>query len=377
MSAPTLFISRRVAGLAHSLRQGLIALPFFLFVTKPVFAQKSSQPPVETVTPVCRSLPLHLSPKTSTTEANNGLAKILDDFEMAFLLGDSEIFARTVSPALLKKKEEAQKIFEGTVLEYGLKKVKLQRNWLWDLQIGSSPEPGRLIDCGTLAIQPVYGPTQQYAVQYSTYSGTQQSRIFVLFGLIPDLKNSPKPKEQLRPGLVHMQVQRWTYDGRAPDRLLTEAQKTSSAGDPLVASLLAESAARILEINPYLRLPQLKDTRELANQFAENAKEQQRSLLQTEKSSTDWRPEKIVPVFRDSSLAVGIKIRMHKEMSLNEQRDRCLQTAHRVFTKTSPWRSSFSGVECMVYALNEDLNKPPSGGSQFFPWSRVDSGRNH
>jgi hypothetical protein len=80
-----------------------------------------------------------------------------------------------------------------------------------------------------------------------------------------------------------------------------------------------------------------------------------------------------VPVFRDGSLAVGLKVRMQREFALNDQTSRCHELGKSLFIKESAWREYFSGVECMPYPSADDLNQPPRGGSQFFPWSKLDS----
>lgn len=363
----------RVAGVVKASWQGLNALLFILPFTAPAHAQSNLQTKDGAQQPVCRPLPISMSTKDKSTEKSNALAKVLEDFEASFLLADGDLFATTVSPALLKKKEDSLKIFQGTLLEYDLRRVKLQRNWIWEMDLGTSPEPGRIVSCGDLGIQPVYGPLKQFAVQYSAFTGSNQSRLLVLFAKTSAAGENGKTIEDQRPGVVYLQVQRWTYDGRSPDQLLNESRKTASAGEPLAGALLAEAAARVMEINPYVITPQLKTARELANQLSQAAQNAQAKLLSQVQINADWKNEKFVPVFRDGSLAVGIKTKMQRDMALNDQTQRCQETGRKYFSKGSVWREHFAGFECMPYGLNEDLNKPPRGGSQFFKWSSLDS----
>ncbi|MFZ9520437.1 MAG: hypothetical protein ACO3A4_08165 [Silvanigrellaceae bacterium] len=362
-----------VAGGGKRKWQGLMALLFFVGIHASAQAQSKA---TEASTPnnqvQCRFIPLNIGSKNNPDPSSAAFASALEDFEQSFLLGDSELFSSVVSQALLKKKEDAKKIFDGTLLEYDLRRVKLQRNWMWDIQLGTTPEPGRLVPCGELEIQPVYGPLHQYAVQYSAFSGSNQTRLLVLFADLPAGSESSKKGTAQRPGLVHLQVQRWTYDGRTPDRLLLEARKVASGGDSVAGFLLAEASARVLEINPYVVSAQLKEARDLATRFANGIDSAQSKMFDSALPIADWKPEKLVPVFRDGSLAVGLKIRMQKEIALNDQTSKCMESVKRLFPKGTAWRTSFSGVECMTYAINEDASKPPKGGSQFFPWKQLE-----
>ncbi|MEY3902612.1 MAG: hypothetical protein RL189_1918 [Pseudomonadota bacterium] len=363
----------RVAGSIGTGWQGLCALPFLLPVL--MSAQTRAQTPAQTpgqnaseqVT--CRSVPLNTSVKNASSESHAELAKVLEEFERAFFRADAELFSSLVSPALLKKKEEAVKIFEGTLLEFDLRRAKLQRNWMWELNLGTSAEPGRLVQCGDTGIQPVYGPLHQFAVQYSAFTGSHQTKLLALFAKTPVGQSGGKNP----PGLVHLQVQRWTYDGRTPDRLMNDARKSASRGEIVIGTLLAEASARVMEINPYVIPPQLRTARDLAAQLGQDFDSLQSKFLAGGKTIVDWKPEKLVPVFRDGSLAVGLKVRMQREFALNDQTSRCHELGKSLFIKESAWREYFSGVECMPYPSADDLNQPPRGGSQFFPWSKLDS----
>jgi hypothetical protein len=314
-------------------------------------------------------VPLNISTKNAGNEIQAELAKVLEDFERAFFRADADIFSSIVSPALLKKREEAVKIFEGTLLEFDLRRAKLQRNWMWELNLGTSAEPGRLVQCGDTGIQPVYGPLHQFAVQYSAFTGSHQTKLLALFAKTAVGQNGAKNP----PGLVHLQVQRWTYDGRTPDRLMNDARKSASQGEIIVGALLAEASARIMEINPYVIPPQLRTARDLAAQLGKDFESLQGKFLAGGKTIVDWNAEKLVPVFRDGSLAVGLKVRMQREFALNDQTSRCHEMSKSLFSKESAWREYFSGVECMPYATADDINQPPRGGSQFFPWNKLDS----
>jgi hypothetical protein len=357
------------AGKGNNRKQGLTALLFFVGIHATALAQSNpTAPPTTSNQPQCRSLPLSINSKSNSEESRAEIGRVLEDFEKSFSLGDSELFATVVSPALMKKKEDTKKIFDGTLLEYDLKRVKLQRNWIWDIQLAGNPEPGKLVKCGELEIQPVYGPLHQIAVQYSGFTGSNQTRLLVLFAETPVGSDTTKQGSKQKPGLVHMQVQRWTYDGRTPDRLLLEAKQVSSAGETMAGYLLAEASARVFEINPYIVSPQLKEARELATRFGNNFESLQNKFFNAVQPIADWKPERLVPVFRDGSLAVGLKVRMQKETALNDQTLKCIEAGKRLFPKGTAWRTSFSGMECLPYAAEEDSSKPPKSGSQFFPW---------
>jgi hypothetical protein len=275
----------RVAGSIGTGWQGLCALPFLLPVL--MSAQTRAQTPAQTpgqnaseqVT--CRSVPLNTSVKNASSESHAELAKVLEEFERAFFRADAELFSSLVSPALLKKKEEAVKIFEGTLLEFDLRRAKLQRNWMWELNLGTSAEPGRLVQCGDTGIQPVYGPLHQFAVQYSAFTGSHQTKLLALFAKTPVGQSGGKNP----PGLVHLQVQRWTYDGRTPDRLMNDARKSASRGEIVIGTLLAEASARVMEINPYVIPPQLRSSERILKacraNFSQAAK---RSLIGSRKN---------------------------------------------------------------------------------------------
>jgi len=352
--------------------RGAFTLPFLLLVSPQALAQTKPTAPVTDSSTQCQSVPLVADTKDKSASKPHPLAGVLDDFEASFLLGNSDRFAAIVSPALMKSKTDSKKIFDGTLLEYDLRRVKLQRNWIWEINIAGTPEPGRLVRCGDLQVQPVFGPRQQYAVQYSAFTGSNQTRLFVVFA--PSLVGADegKPLSEVRPGLVHLQVQRWTYDSRAPERLLAEARQTASAGDTLVGAILAEASARVLEINPYVIAPLLSDARSLATQLNTNLTSQQNKFLAGTGENADWKAEKIVPVFRDGSLAVGIKFRMAKEISVNDQAQLCRDTGRKLFTQAPVWKERFSGFECMPYGATEDSAKPPRGGSQYFTWSMLE-----
>ncbi|NBW81230.1 hypothetical protein EBR21_05700 [bacterium] len=354
-----------------------MALLLFIGIPAAANAQSSTATPSSVGNQQqCRSVSLNISSKNNSDESRAQVGRTLEDFENSFLLGDSELFASVVSPALMKKKEDSKKIFDGTLLEYDLRRVKLQRNWIWDIQLAGTPEPGKLVRCGELEIQPVYGPLRQIAVQYSGFTGSNQTRMLVLFAEASSGGESSKQGSKQRPGLVHMQVQRWTYDGRTPDRLLQEAKQVSSAGDSMAGYLLAEASARVMEINPYIVSPQLKEARELANRFGSNFESLQNKFFNSAQPIADWKPERLVPVFRDGSLAVGLKVRMQKETALNDQTTKCIEAGKRLFPKGTAWRASFGGVECLPYGIEEDATKPPKSGSQFFPWAGLEN-RSH
>ncbi|NBX16067.1 MAG: hypothetical protein EBR09_01745 [Proteobacteria bacterium] len=353
------------------LRRGLLSLPFLLPVGMPAFPQGKTPATAAGIRTQCQPVPLNTGVREKAEGRRAQLASMLADFENSFLLADAERFASLLSPALMKSPEDAKKIFQGTLLEYDLRRVKLQRNWIWELDAGENPSAGQLIDCRDMLIQPVFGPRHQFAVQYSAFTGQNQTRLMVIFAFTATKSETDKPNPNQTLGLVQLQAQRWTYDGRSPDRLLSEARQSASAGQTLAGSILAEASARVFEINAYVISPQLSEARSLASQLAAESEGAQAKFLAAANDAPEWKAEKIVPVFRDGSLAVGVKIRMNREIALNDQVKLCRLSGTKLFQQPSAWRERFSGFECMPYSQSEDYAKPPSGGSQYYPWSAL------
>lgn len=365
---PECFSSRIVgtSGTAVSrwiLFSALVAGPTLL--SKPSLAAENKSTSVNS--PQCRNLSLSVQSNKTEVFENKSIAQALEKFERSFAENDSALFADVASASLQKKRNELIKIFDGTVLEYNLQKTRLQRNSIWEMNAGNEPQPGQTMRCGENEIQPVYGPLRQVAVMYSAFSAQQQTRLLVLFAST-NLDNNKDGGL----GLVLMQVQRWTYDGRTPEKLLAEGAQSAAAHDYLVGKILTEAAARVLESNPYLITPAQKLAREQASRLAGQANELQTVLLKPLQDDPSWAPERFAPVFKDGSLAIGLKIRMKLETALNDQIKKCLHVGRRVFTTTSSWRKSFSGFECMPYDLNEDVGGVPRGGSQYFSWDKLE-----
>ncbi|MEY4064984.1 MAG: hypothetical protein RIR26_1192 [Pseudomonadota bacterium] len=318
--------------------------------------------------PQCQALDLSLGSAKSSDLKSETIAKVLQTFEQAFAQDDADLFVGIASASLQKKPEELKKIFDGTVLEYDLKKAKLQRNHIWSLNRGSVAQPGQTLSCGEVEVQPVFGPQYQIAVQYSVFSSGGQTRLLLILAKTPlDLKAGREF------GVVLLQAQRWTYDGRNPEKLLDEGRLLASQGQTVAGHLLSEAAARVLESNPYLITPLHRKAREQAIQTAREAQQAQEILLRPAGADPKWIPQKMVPIFKEASLAVGLKLSLKTELSLNEQARRCLETSRKLFPAGTQWRASFSGVECMPYASHENIDSIPKGGSFFYSWSKIDS----
>lgn len=351
-------VSRWILITAFSAGQTLLSNPSFAAENKSTSGNSTQ----------CRTLNLSVQSNKTEVFENKSIARALEKFERSFAENDSELFADVASDSLQKKRDELIKIFDGTVLEYDLQKTRLQRNSIWDLNVGNEPQPGLTLRCGENEIQPVYGPLRQVAVMYSAFTAKQQTRLLVLFA-----STNLDTKKEGGLGLVLMQVQRWTYDGRTPEKLLAEGAQSAAALDYVVGKILTEAAARVLESNPYLITPAQKLAREQASRLAGQANQLQTVLLKPLQDDPSWTPERFAPVFKDGSLAIGLKIRMKLETALNDQTKKCLTVGRKVFTTNSSWRKSFSGFECMPYDLNEDIGGVPRGGSQYFSWDKLDS----
>lgn len=315
----------------------------------------------------CRSLGLFNTSSKTTQNSEPNIRGALNKLEKAFLENNADLFAEIASNSLQKKSDDLKAIFNGTVLEYGLKKAKLQRSSLWEIKIEGEQQPGQAVRCGETGIQPVYGPSEQFAALYSVFSAEQQTRILVLFA-----RTMQDAKKEDGLGLVLLQVQRWTYNGRSPEALLAEGQRSDGAGEPIIAHLLSEAAARVLESNPYLILPLQQQARDQAQRLGERSIPLQTIALRPTQTEPIWKPERFAAIFKDGELAVGIKVRMTQEIALNDQLEKCKRLGLKIFGPNTAWRSSFSGFECLPYGINEDINSFPKGGSQYFPWKTLD-----
>ncbi|MBM3383017.1 MAG: hypothetical protein FJY29_11315 [Betaproteobacteria bacterium] len=318
----------------------------------------------------CRSLGLFNSSAKSAQSQEAIITAVLDKFERAFSQNDADLFADVASDSLQKKKDDYKAIFNGTVLEYGLKKVKLQRSSLWEIKIEGEPQPGQTATCGDVGIQPVFGPTEQFAALYSVFAADQQTRILVIFARTPQ-----DAKKVGGLGLVLLQVQRWTYNGRSPEAILSEGLRSDGAGESLIGYLLSEASARILESNPYMILPLQQRAREQTQRLSEKALALQAIALRQVQSEPIWKPERFATIFKDGELAVGVKVRMTQEIALNDQLKKCKALGKQLFSTNSAWRKSFSGFECLPYGANEEIASFPKGGSQYFPWTLLDSNK--
>lgn len=318
--------------------------------------------------PQCRNLKLSMTSERTEDALNSAVIKHMSTFEKAVREDDSELFRKVASNALQKKPHELDKIFKGTLFEYDLKKAQLQRNSIWAMQLPADSQPGQLVSCGEIQISPVYGPKSQVAVMYSHFSSNKQTRLLVVFA---QTKADADKDENL--GLVLMQVQRWSYDGKTPEKIFRQSRFQEEQGEIIISRLLADAAAKILESNPYVMTQLQTEAREKATQLETAATAQLKEFLKPLGLNDTVTPEQLQPIFRENALAVGLKLRMKQELALNSQISLCKAMGRRLFQKESAWRREFSGFECMPYASGEALSQPPKGGSQYFSWSALEA----
>ena len=318
--------------------------------------------------PQCRNLNLSFKSATSDDPLKRAVISQMKKFEKAFANGDSSLFVKLASRALKKEKRVLEKIFEGTIAEYGLQKTQLQRNSVWEIEIPNTPTPSQLVRCGDIQISPVYGPNRQVAVFYSSFARDKHTKILLYLAQTPLDDHQP---EHL--GMVLMQVQKWTYDGKSPEKIYQQSVAQEGRGHQLVARILADAAAKILESNPYVVTTTKTEARQKAELLKLSSTSQLQSFLNSGPKLDSLRPEALEPIFRNGTLAVGLKVRMSRELSLNTQVNHCKALGTVLFPKNSPWRNEFSGFECLLYASQEVMTKPPKAGSKYLDWESLDS----
>ncbi len=348
---------------------GLIgSLPFIYFFSSSSAAYASEKTEVASSEPQCQNLNLSLKSATPDNPFKQAVNRKLDKFEKAFATNDSELFSQLASKALQKEKRDLDKLFKSTVAEYGLQKAKLQRNSVWEMRTSDKPVPGQLITCGEAQISPVYGPKRQVAVFYSNFSKNNQTRLLLFLAQTPLDEKQP---ENL--GMVLMQVQRWTYDGQSPEKIYQQSSNQEGIGNLLIARVLADAAAKILESNPYVVTPTQTAARNKAELLRQSESAQFLAFLNGGPKEESFQPEALEPIFRSGGLAVGLKVRMNKELALNTQIKLCKSFGRELFARNSPWRNEFSGFECLLYSAQEPMTQPPKAGSQYYTWQSLDS----
>lgn len=350
----------RIIGLVYSTYSAL-----FLSVPEAIANEKTISTPN---TPQCRNLKLSFKSEAADDPFTRAVASQMEKFESAVATENSEIFSQIASKALQKKPQELMKVFEGTLFEYDLKRAKLQRNSIWEMQLPDEPIPGQLLSCGDVQISPVFGPKRQVAVFYSHFSGDKQTKLLLF---LAQTKLDADQPENL--GIVMMQVQRWSYDGKTPEKLYTQSSVQEGQGNALIARLLADAAAKILESNPYIVSPLQAAARNRAESMSQAANAQLESLLNSSPADSSFKPERMEPIFRDGTLAIGLKFRMTTDLALNTQTKLCRTAGRVIFSKNTAWRKEFSGFECLPYAAQESMSHPPRAGSQYFSWKSLDS----
>jgi hypothetical protein len=236
------------------------------------------------------------------------------------------------------------------------------------MQIPGMPAPGQLITCGDFQISPVYGPRRQVAVFYSTFVKDRQTRILLYLAQTP-LDN--KQPENL--GMVLMQVQRWTYDGKTPEKIYQQSLIQEGIGNTLAARILADAAAKILESNPYVVTSTQTEARSKAEMLKKDNASQLQTILNSISKEDAFKLEALEPIFRNATLTVGLKFRISQELSLNAQIRFCKEFGSKLFPKNSYWRSEFSGFECLFYGAQEPMSQPPKAGSKYLNWESLDS----
>lgn len=307
-------------------------------------------------------------PKLNTTGIKDlqEFYNTLKDFEDSFLLSNRDLFKSILHPALRRKESEKNEVFDGTVANYGLEKVKLVRNVLYGAEFNA--EGDRVVTCQTGQLRGVIGPTTQIAVTHSYISGPEQVRITTLYS--PIIKSQAEAVGTNRKwGLVMLQSQFWTIDKKTAQLYLDDAKKWSILGEKLVAWTFAEAARRIWNSNAYFIPNELGEATQIASEYKNATKKELSLAAETVRNQkTDWEFLDFTSIFQEKSLEFGIKYRMKQEESTNIFLEKCKKNSAAILKNLPGVTRKFKGVECLAYQPQEPLSESPAMGSNFSTW---------
>jgi hypothetical protein len=128
----------------------------------------------------------------SANSANSGnIAPFLERLEKTLESGNTNSFLKLLHPAIIKDEAEKRAIFANTLDSYEIKGKKLQRSYLYELEINSSKP---VTECRNHLVTAVVGPKRQFAIEYAFTNAGEQARIVFLIGTVPKALQRQKGK---------------------------------------------------------------------------------------------------------------------------------------------------------------------------------------
>jgi hypothetical protein len=315
---------------------------------------------------------------TNPDSTNSGnIAQFLGKLEQTLESGNTNNFLRLLHPAIIKDEEEKRAIFANTLDSYEIKGKKLQRSYLYELEINSSKP---VTDCRNHTVTAVVGPKRQFAIEYAFTNAGEQARIFFLIGTVPkalqrqkskaDGTKSSEPTEQgSELGIVHIHTQNWSFGGLTPETLFTESRKWALLDEPIAAWTYATAAKRIVQSNGYFfdkRYSQnLDEYSRIDTKFGETVSELRNKL----EPGTKMTIKDFTTVFKEKRPEVGVKVEASEELPVNDQISQCTTIARNLATRFVGARKVLTGIECMIYRKGEPLEVLPGYGTIFISFT--------
>lgn len=293
------------------------------------------------------------------------IGSFIKDFEAAIKSGNTARFVALLHPAIIKDHSEKDAIFQNMMENYDFKGKNLQRRFLYELNLNGATQKVR---CRQDEVTAVVGPREQWALEYSSSNAGEQSRLFVLIAKVPEsLRKQSSSAAGGAPelGLVHVHTQNWSFAGQTPETLFATMRKWSTLDEPVTAWAFGTAARRIVRSNGYLYDTSfdasIADHDRLKPKFEVAIK----PFLDKAPEGTALTVREFTTVFRESNLALGVKVETPQEMAVNQQIEECRKVTRTLLPLVGAAARSMVGLECLIYRKGEDTNGPPASGSIF------------
>jgi hypothetical protein len=293
----------------------------------------------------------------------------IKQMEEAFFAGNRSLFMNIVHPALRASLAgNKQDPFQETVYEFGLKNAKLTRTTLYLARFGEGT-PEVLCQFGTL--RGVVGPKLQIAAIHQTLGTRDQIRIVTLWAPVLDSQKT-KAKFDKESGLVMLQAQNWSLGGKTLTSLIEDTKKWNVLQETTLSFVSLSAAKKLGFSNPYYtpqetgQLAQLE--KEVASKLNLSEFKSRIQALGTEAQFID-----LESVFKADRIEPSLRFRYtSSELSGKAYLELCKKVSQAVTPLLSPaFRKEFNGIECLGFSPQEDIQLPPSQGSQFFNWNEL------
>jgi hypothetical protein len=290
---------------------------------------------------------------------NAAVHKVLKLIEDALKKNEAEAFDALIHPSVLLPPGEKSLIFSQIIKDYDLKGKNLQRNALFQLKLTGSE---RTVYCKDYKVTGVVGPTDQWAVEYSTTAGNEQARIFFLLARVPQALS----KKSAHPfALAHVNTQNWNFANKTPETWFKEAAKWRTLGAPLAAWAFGEAGRRIVEANPYFFNTTFGPELSAHQQVTEEFEALTHPFKGQKIAGTDFTIHGFTMVYKEDAPLVGIKLILDKETAVNDLIKQCSAAAVHVAPLFKDIRARFPGIECLPYYPRENPAGAPELGTLY------------